>query len=125
MSARSELDHAAVVLGAASVASAVFVVVRGDWDFVRVRGWGAAVAVALGALAIVAGATARRALTVAAGAGFVVAAAVQVAVWSTSNNVLSGDGSTVSLWLGLGVGLLIVGLAPRLWPEEQPGGEVR
>jgi hypothetical protein len=125
MNARSDLDRAAMALGAASVASAVFVVLRGDWDFVRIRGWGVAVAVALGLLALVAGATARRALTVSAGAGFVAAALVQVAVWATSNNVLGGDGSTVSLWLGLGVGLLAVGLAPWIWPDGQTEGVAR
>lgn len=119
MTTRSTLDRAAAVLGAVSVASAGFVVLRGDFGFVRVRGWGVAVAVVLGALALLAGWTARRVLTVVAGAGFLAAAVVQVAVWATSNNVLAGDGSTVSLWLGLGVGLLAAGLAPRIWPDPQ------
>jgi hypothetical protein len=43
----------------------------------------------------------------------------QVVVWAAGSNVLGGDGSTVSLWLGLGVGLLVVGLAPLIWPDPQ------
>ncbi len=116
---RSTLDRVAVVLGAASVASAVFAVVRGDFDFVRVRGWGVAVAVVLGALALFAGWTGRLTLTVMAGAGFLAATVAQVVVWATSSNALGGDGSTVSFWLGLGIGLLAAGLAPRIWPDEQ------
>jgi hypothetical protein len=117
MITRANLDRAAAVLGAVSVASAGFEVLRGDFGFVRIRGWAVAVAVVLGALALLAGWTARRALTVAAGVGFLTAALVQVAMWAASNNVLSGDGSTASFWLGLGLGLLATGLAPRIWPD--------
>jgi hypothetical protein len=116
---RSRLDRVAVTLGAVSVLSAGFVVVRGDVQFVRLRGWGVAVALVLGVLAVAAGWTARRVLAAAAGAGFLVAAGLQVVLWAGGVNRLDGDGSTVSLWLGLGVGLLAAGLAPRIWPDEQ------
>jgi len=118
MSARSNLDRAAVALGAASVVSAGFVVVRGDFEFVKVRGWGVAVALVLGVLALVAGWTSRPVLAAVAGAGFLVAAMVQVVVWASGRNWLGGDGSTISLWLGLGVGLLAAGLAARIWPDD-------
>jgi hypothetical protein len=125
MSAGSRLDRVAVTLGTVSVLSAGFVVVRGDFQFVRIRGWGVTVAVVLGLLAVVAGWTARTGLVVAAGAGFLVAAAAQVVVWASEGTWLGGDGSTVSLWLGLGVGLLVTGLAPRIWPEGQTEGADR
>lgn len=117
MNGRSSLDRVAVVLGAASVVSAALVVVRGDFEFVRVRGGGVVVALVLGAVAIAAGWTARPMLALVAGAGFLAAAVVQLVGWATSNNWLGGDGSTISLWLGLGIGLLATGLAPRIWPE--------
>jgi len=118
MTARSPLDRVAVALGAVSVASAAFVVLRGKFGFVRMGGWAAAVAVALGVLALAAGWTARRALMVVAGAGFLAAALVQVVVWAAGSNRLGGNGSTVSLWLGLSVGLLVAGLAERIWPDR-------
>jgi hypothetical protein len=44
----------------------------------------------------------------------------QVVVWAAGSNVLGGDGSTVSLWLGLGVGLLVVENTPDEpeWPPR-------
>ena len=118
MRSRSALDRAAVTLGVVSVVSVVFVVVRGDWDFVRVRGWATAVAALLGVAAAVAGWTARLAAAAAVGAAFVAAAAAQLVVWAAGDNWLGGDGSTVALWFGLGVGLVTVGAAPRVWPDE-------
>jgi hypothetical protein len=115
---RTGLDRAAMWLGVASLASAVFAAISGTFDFVQVRGWGIAVAVVLGGLALVAGWVARPALAALAGAGFLAAAVVQVVLWAAGGNFLRGDGSTVSLWLGLGVGLLVTGLADRIWPDE-------
>jgi len=116
MSRRSDLDRAAAVLGAASLISAGFVVVRGDFEFVQVRGWGVAVALVLGILALVAGWTARPALAGGTGVAFLVAAVGQVVAESLATTWLGGDGSTASLWLGLGFGLLTVAGAPRRWP---------
>jgi hypothetical protein len=121
MRPRSALDRAAAGLGAVSIGSVAFVVLRGDWDFVRVRGSAVAVAAALGAAAVVAGWTARPALAAAAGIGFLAAAVIQVVVWAAGDNFLGGDGSTVALWLGLGAGLITTGAAPRLWPDERTG----
>jgi hypothetical protein len=125
MSTRPDLHRATAAFGAASVLSAAFVAVRGDFDFVRIRGWGVAVAVGLGAVALLAGLTRRTALTTAAGAAFLAAALAQLVAWSTSTNVLGGDGSTISWWLGLGAGLLTTGLAPRIWPDTHPEPDPR
>jgi hypothetical protein len=89
-----------------------------------VRGWTVAVALVLGALALAAGWTARPVLGVVAGAAFLAAAAVQLAVWAAGDDWLGGDGSTISLWLGLGVGLLLVCLAPRIWPDDDRDGSL-
>lgn len=118
MSRRSGLDRAVAVLGAVSVCSAAFVVLRGDFEFVQVRGAGVAVAAVVGLLAVVAGWAARPALAAVAGAAFLVAAVGQVVGEAWGDNWLGGDGSTASLWLGLGVGLLTLALAPRLWPDD-------
>jgi hypothetical protein len=108
-------DRAAIVLGAASVLSAVFAGASGTFEFVRVRGGGVAVAVVLGLLACAAGWLANRVLTLAAGAGFLVAAAVLLVLLGSTGNggFLDGNASTFSLWLGLGVGLVVLGLTPR------------
>jgi hypothetical protein len=117
VTAGDRLDRAVAALGVASVASAIFLFVRGDFEFVQVRGWGVAVALVLGLLAVAGGRWHRRALSSVAGAGFLVAAAGQVAGWAAGANVLGGDGSTASLWLGLGVGILIAAHAPRWWSQ--------
>jgi hypothetical protein len=119
MRPRSALDRAALALGAVSLVSVVFVVLRGDWDFVRVRGWAVAVAAVLGAVAMVAGWAARPALAAGAGIAFLAAAVVQLVAWAAGDTWLGGDGSTIALWLGLGIGLVTVGAAPRIWPDEQ------
>jgi len=107
------LDRASTTLGAVAVASAVFVVVRGDFSFIRVRGDTVAMVLALGLLAIVAGRRASRALTLAAGAGFLASAAVVLLALVTRGEsaFLDVDGSTLSFCVGLGVGLLLLGLA--------------
>ena len=107
------LDRATTTLGAVAVASAVFVFVRGDFSFVRVRGDSVGVVMALGLLAIVAGRRASRTLTLAAGAGFLASAAVVLLALVTRGEsaFLDVDGSTLSFCVGLGVGLLLLGLA--------------
>lgn len=113
MTARGALDRAVLTLGAVSIVSVVFVFVRGDFQFVRMRDGAVAVALVLGLLACAAGWLASRALALAAGVGFLVAAAVQLALLAGGDGgFLGGDASTFSLWLGLGAGLVSVGLAP-------------
>lgn len=110
--AGGSLDRATMTLGAVSVASAAFLFARDEFEFVRVRGGSVVVALALGSLAIVAGRLASRTLTLAAGAGFLAAAAVLLALMTQGDGgFLDGNGSTFSLWLGLGVGLVLLGLA--------------
>ena len=55
----------------------------------------------------------------AAGTGFLLAAAVQLSLLAgASGGLLGGNASTSSLWLGLGVGLIAIGMVPR--PETAP-----
>jgi hypothetical protein len=117
------LDRAAVALGAAGVLLVLMAPVGGDpWELVQV-GLGAAVVTAvLGALAVVGGRTARAAVVLAAGAGYVAAALLQLAQFGRDTNWLGGNGSTVSFFLGLGAGLLAVALARRSDPDRQPKG---
>jgi hypothetical protein len=101
-------------LGAVSLVSVVFVFVRGDFEFVKVRAAGAVVALGLGLLAVAAGWLASRTVALAAGVGFLIAAVVQLVLLAGgSGGFLHGNASTFSLWLGLGVGLVALGLAPR------------
>lgn len=115
MTGRSAVDRAVVVLGAASVLSVVFVFAGGTFEFVRIRGGGVGVAVVLGLLACAAGWLGNRVLTVAAGGGFLLAALVLLVLLGRQGNggFLDGSASTFSLWLGLGVGLVVLGITPR------------
>ncbi|MCW6006553.1 hypothetical protein K1W54_18500 [Micromonospora sp. CPCC 205371] len=112
------LDRAAAALGVVSLASVGVAQARDRYQVLELRSWSIAVAIGLGLCAVVAGVTGQRWLATTTGAVFVVATVVQVPVWGSSNNWLGGNGSTASLWLGLGVGLLTVGLANRLWPDR-------
>jgi hypothetical protein len=104
-----------IALGVASLASAAFALVEGDLEFVTMGGAGAGVALALGALAVVAGFLGNRRLGLAAGAAFLVAAVVQLGLLAATGNggFLGGSASTFALWLGLGTGLVLVCLADR------------
>lgn len=107
-------DRAAVVMGTASIASVVFGIEGlGDFRFVWLSGVSIVVALVLGLLALLAGALARPALAIMAGIAFVAAAIVQVVSAATGNDWLGADLAATSLWLGLGVGLLVVGSVPR------------
>lgn len=76
-----------------------------------------AVAAALG---ITAAAARLRALAIVGGALLIVAAIVQLAQLPGSGGLLAGDGSTMSLLGGLGIGMLVLGLA-----AEGPGSVER
>ena len=78
MRTRDCLDRAALVLGVVSIVSAVFVFVRGTFQLVQIGAAGLVVALVLGLLAVVAGWLDERTLMLAAGAGFLIAAAVQL-----------------------------------------------
>lgn len=114
----ARLTRAAVVLGVAGLVSPLIALPpSGLYGFVRVKGAAIVVVVVLSLLAIVAGRTGRRPLVALAGAGFVVAALLQLVQFGRATNWLDGDGSTVSLLLGLGVGLLTLGLVPLPAPD--------
>ena len=115
------VDRAALVLGVVSIVSAVFVFVDGTFQLVQIRAAGLVVALVLGLLAVVAGLLEERALMLAAGVAFLLAAAVQLSLlaWGSSSGFLGGNASTFSLWLGLGVGLIAIGMVPAPEvPEE-------
>lgn len=105
---------AAVALGVAGLACALFTLPSTtQFRLVRVQDGGLAVLLVLALLAVLGGRLRRRAWVVAAGASFLVAAVLQLAQLGRDTNWLQGDGSTFSLFLGLGVGLLTLGLVPE------------
>jgi hypothetical protein len=125
MNPGGRLDRAAMVLGVVSLISAAFVFVHGTFQIVQIGGIGLVVALVLGLLAVVAGWFNERTLMLAAGAGFLLAAAVQLSLLAGgSSGLLGGNASTFSLWLGLGVGLIAIGVGvPRPEPAEETSYE--
>lgn len=112
---RSSLDRAVLALGLLAFAAAATTMGRGELDPFRVRGWGLVVTLGLGLLALVAGWFAWRLLALAVGAGFLAAAGVQIIqlggeAGAVEHGVLDGNAATFALWLGLGVGLAVLGL---------------
>jgi hypothetical protein len=110
---RTAVDRAAVALGVASVVSAGVGLLHGTFGFVHFGSGGFVVALVVGVVAAAGGWYGQRMLVLAAGAAFLLATVVQAALIGRPGNVLGGNGSTVSLWLGLGVGLLVLATAPR------------
>lgn len=107
-------DRFALALGVASVLSAVFVYTHGDpWQLVKMTAQAVPVAIVLGVLAGLSGILGRPAAQTAAGGLFVLAALVVLAELAFGWSLTQGSGSTLSLWLGLGIGLLAAGLTPR------------
>jgi hypothetical protein len=107
-----QFDLAAMTLGTAGVVAVVFVLTNGDpWQLVRIRAVAAIVTAVLGGIAIAGGLAGRVALVGAAGAGYLIAALLQLAQFGRDTNWLGGSGSTVSYFLGLGVGLVVITLA--------------
>jgi hypothetical protein len=116
-----------LVLGVGAAACGLFALVEPiQYRLVRLDGWSLVVLFVLAAVAIAAGTLRRRQLLTVAGVGFLAAAALQLAVWGGSNP-LGGDGSTVSLFAGFGLGLLALGLAPvpDLSSDLEPSGRDR
>jgi hypothetical protein len=108
------LDRAAIVLGLVSIISAAFLFVHGTFQLIQIGAVGLVVAIVLGLLAIASGLLAERMLMIAAGVGFWVAGAAQLALLAGgSSGFLGGNASTFSLWLGLGAGLIAIGSVPR------------
>ncbi|NIJ12490.1 hypothetical protein FHU38_002834 [Saccharomonospora amisosensis] len=114
-------EKAAATLGVAALLSALFALSPGShlpYDFVQVRGRALVLLVVAGAVAVAGGLLAIRAVVVAAGAAFLAAAIAQLVQLGGNTNWLEGNGSTCSLLLGLGAGLLVVGLVPSRAPDE-------
>jgi hypothetical protein len=76
-------------------------------NFVVVQGLALAVFPLLGLVAVVGALTRRRVVIAVAGAGYALAALVQLAQLGRDANWLGGSGSTFSLLLALAVGLLL------------------
>ncbi|MEO8222722.1 MAG: hypothetical protein ABI563_18285 [Specibacter sp.] len=109
-------DRAPVVLGVAALLSTLFALSTGGpapVDLIHVRGAGLIVILVLGVLTVLGGMLRRRVLVIVAGAGFVLAATIQLLQTGQPVNWLGGDGSTLALMGGLGIGLLAVSLARR------------
>lgn len=120
---RHPLDQAAATLGAAGVASVVFsLTTSSNNNFVKVTGAGLLVFPLLGLCALAGGLTGRRILVRLAGVAYVAAAVLQLAQFGRSTNWLGGIGSTFALLLALGLGLLVVGFAPRT-DRTEPAAE--
>jgi hypothetical protein len=110
--------RSALVLGIVAAGCGLFTFVEPiQYRLVRLEGWSLVLLLVLAGGTVAAALMRNRPLLTVAGAGFVVAAAVQLAVWSGSNP-LGGDGSTVSLFTGVGVGLLVLALTPL--PDRRP-----
>jgi hypothetical protein len=113
----SRLDRATIGLGLLALATAGASAIGGELNF-RIRGWGLVVTLVLGLLAIAAGWLAQRLLALAAGVGFLAAAVLQVVqlggeAGAVEHGVLDGNASTFAVWLGLGIGLAVLGPQPR------------
>lgn len=113
------LDRAALVLGLASIASLVFVIEGLDeFRFMTISGPAIAVALVLGALAVAAGLTGFRVLALLAGLGFAAAALLQLIATANRSDWLGANLSAMSFWLGLAIGLLLIGAAPKTTPRR-------
>lgn len=116
---RSRLDRAALAIGLLALVAAATT----SLGYARLRGPGLVVTVVLGLLAVVAGWLALRLLALASGIGFLAAAALQIVqlggrAGHVEHGVLNGNASTFALWLGLGVGLVVLGRTPAPGPAS-------
>ncbi len=111
ISRNDRLGRAALALGVAGVISPVFALsTSSNNDFVLVQNAGLAVLPVLGVVAVLGVTLARGLLVILAGAGFAGAALLQLVQFGRATNWLDGNGSTFSLLMALGIGLLTVGL---------------
>lgn len=111
---RHPLDRAALLLGLVGLLSPIFsLTTSSNNNFVPVQGLGLAVIPVLGALAILGAVMGNRIVILVAGGLCLAAALLQLAQFGRDPNWLEGNGSTFALLLALGIGLSVVGLAPR------------
>lgn len=113
------LARAAMWLGVFGVFAASFALASGPWKAADVKGPPAIVTIVLGLVAIAGALLAKRVLVLLSGVGYLAAALLQLAQFGRGTNWLGGSGSTFTLFLGFGVGLLAVALAPTLDPDKE------
>lgn len=107
-------DRAVLALGVASLFSTVFALPEGDpWELVTMPGRAVVIAVVLGLLACAAAVSGRREPAIAVGGAFLLAAVLVPVELAVGEKWIGGTGSTFSLWLGFGVGLVAAGLVPH------------
>lgn len=120
ISRNDRLGRAALALGVAGVISPVFALSTGsNNNFVLVQNAALVVLPVLGVGAVLGVVLARRLLVILAGAGFAGAALLQLIQFGRATNWLEGNGSTFSLLMALGIGLLTVGLASSIPPSDK------
>ncbi len=118
------LDRAALALGGAGVVSPLFAFsTSSNNNFVLVQGVSVFLLPALGICAAIGAFSGKRVIVLVAGSGFGLAALLQLAQFGRSTNWLDGGGSTFALMLGLGIGLLMLALAPGSRLVELPAGD--
>ncbi len=115
---RHPLDRAVVALGLTGIVSSIFALTTSsNNNFVLVQVSGLLVLPLLGACAVIGGAISQRVVVIFAGASYVAAALLQLLQLGRATNWIDGNGSTFALLFSLGIGLLVVGLAPRHTPS--------
>ena len=118
------MHRATLVLGSVAVASCVFALTAGTgetFDLIHVRGASIAVIGVIGLLAILAGARKLPVLGLIAGLVLFASAVLQLVQLVQAFNLLGGDGSTMSLMGGLGIGLVSVWLVGRASSQSTEG----
>lgn len=116
--------RATFALGIGALVSCLFALTDGlgeTFNLVHVRGASTAVIAVLGILAIIAGARKIALLGLISGIGFVVSAVLQLVQLGQPLNLLGGDGSTMALLGGLGIGLVSVWLVGRASMKTSKG----
>lgn len=107
-------DRFALAGGVVSLASAPFVFIHGDpWQLVTMTPKVIPVAIIFGVLACLAGILGRPQMQTAVGGLFVMAALVILVELAFGWSLTGGRASTMSLWLGLGIGLVAAGRTSR------------
>lgn len=123
MSAPS-LHRATLALGIAAAISCLFAFTDGmdqTINLIHVRGASVIVIGLLGILAIVAGVLRAPILGLVAGIVFIAAAVLQLVQLGQALNLLGGDGSTMAVMGGLGIGLVSVWLVGRSSQSNSKG----
>lgn len=105
--------RAVLALGAVAVASPLFALsTSSNNNFILIQGLGLVVIPLLGVVAALGALTSSRLIVLLAGAGFALAGGIQLLQLGRDTNWLGGNGSTFSIMLALGVGLLVVAVIP-------------